>query len=123
MFRAALEGVALNLAWGVARLRALGPACTRVRLVGGGARNELWARILCDALEAEVQRLDESESAALGAALQAAWIARGGSLDGLVQDFVRPAGPALTPEPGAVRAYRAAGERFRAAVERLHGTA
>jgi xylulokinase len=123
MFRAALEGVALNLAWGVARLRALGPTCTRVRVVGGGARNELWARILCDALDAELQRLDESESAALGAALQAAWIARGGSLDGLVQDFVRLTGPALAPEPGAVRVYREAGERFRAAVERLHGTA
>jgi xylulokinase len=123
LFRAALEGVSLNLAWGVERLRALGPIVETVRLVGGGARNELWASILADCLDAGVQRLSESESAALGAALQAAWIARGGSLDELVGEFVRPLEPAIAPKPDAVRDYRAAGACFRAAVARLHGPA
>src|SRR6185503_7145937 len=89
MFRAALEGVSLNLAWGVARLRALGLAIDSVRLVGGGARNELWARILAATLEVRVQRLEELESAALGAALQAAWIGRGGTIDALAQRFAQ----------------------------------
>jgi xylulokinase len=121
MFRAALEGVSLNLAWGVERMRALGLAIDSIRLVGGGARNALWARILCDAIGARVQRLAETESAALGAALQAAWIARGGSLDELAQRLAVLDGPALEPDKSASAAYREVLTRFRAAVERLHG--
>jgi xylulokinase len=120
VFRAALEGVALNLAWGVERMRALGLAIQRVRLVGGGARNALWARILADTLAAEVEVLEEPESAALGAALQAAWVVRGGSLDALAQSFARGSAPALAPEPKAVATYRAARARFEEAVRRLH---
>jgi xylulokinase len=120
LFRAALEGVALNLAWGVERMRALGLALERVRLVGGGARNPLWAQILADALAAEVQVLDESESAALGAALQAAWVVRGGSLDALAQTFARGSEAPLAPDPARVRLYSAARARFEQAVGRLH---
>lgn len=120
LFRAALEGVALNLALGLERLRALGLPCTRVRVVGGGARNALWARILCDALGAELERLAEDESAALGAALQAAWVERGGALEPLVEACVRTVGTPLAPEPEGVRAYAEAGARFRDALRRLH---
>lgn len=116
LFRAALEGVSLNLAWGVERLRALGLTLDHVRLVGGGARNELWAQLLADTLDARVQRLDESESAALGAALQAGWILRGGSLDLLAQEFARSSEPAISPQAANVRLYRDMGERFRQAV-------
>jgi xylulokinase len=121
LFRAALEGVSLNLAWGVERMRALGLALDDLRLVGGGARNALWARILADAIGARVQPLAETESAALGAALLAAWVVRGGKLDDLVQRQVVPEGAALEPEPGANAHYRAALARFRAAVARVHG--
>jgi len=76
LFRAALEGTSLNLALGVRRLAALGVGVSSVRLVGGGAQNPLWRRILADALGVPVQRLLESESAALGAALCGLWTAR-----------------------------------------------
>jgi xylulokinase len=121
LFRAALEGVSLNLAWGVERMRALGLAIDQVRLVGGGARNGLWARILADALDARVTRLEESESAALGAALQAGWILGGGSLDALAQAFARSAEAPLEPRAEAVRVHRELGARFREAVARQHG--
>jgi xylulokinase len=121
LFRAALEGVSLNLAWGVERMRGLGLAIDQVRLVGGGARNTLWARILADALDARVTRLEESESAALGAALQAGWIVGGGSLDALAQAFARSAEAPVEPRAEAVRGYRELGARFRAAVARQHG--
>ena len=121
IFRAALEGVSLNLAWGVERMRALGLAIDSVRLVGGGARNALWARILADALDARVQRLAESESAALGAALQAAWVVRGGAIDELAQAFARESAAPLAPDPRGVDVYRALRARFEAAVARLHG--
>jgi xylulokinase len=76
LFRAALEGVSLNIAWGVERMRALGLAIDAVRVVGGGAHNELWLSILADVLHAPITRLVETESGALGAALQALWTAR-----------------------------------------------
>lgn len=120
LFRAALEGVALNLAWGVQRMRALGLALDSVRLVGGGAKNALWARILAAALDARVQRLDETESAALGAALQAAWIARGGSPDALAQSFALGSTLPLEPDPANKALFRELLQRFTEAVRRLH---
>jgi len=120
VFRAALEGVSLNLAWGVARLRALGLALDSVRLVGGGARNELWAGILADVLQVPVQRLAEDESAALGAALQAAALARGIAVDELAQAHATPAGRPFAPRKGHAGVYSEASARFREAVERLY---
>ena len=125
LFRAALEGTSLNLAWGVERLRALGLGVTGVRLVGGGARNALWARILADVLDAPVQRLAEAESAALGAALQAAWIARraareGVAIDALAARFVAFDGEPFLPDRARGDVYRAALERFRDAAGRLY---
>jgi xylulokinase len=133
LFRAAMEGVALNLAWGVARMRRLGLRVDAVRLVGGGAHNPLWRQVLADALEAPVVPLAEPESTALGAAIQAAWTvgrmndANGKhenekvSCDELAQRCVAPAGPAVQPDPARSEIYREAGVRFRAAVSALHG--
>lgn len=73
LFRAALEGTSLNLARGVDRMIGLGVQVDGLRLVGGGAVNPLWRSILADTLGVPVRRLMETESAALGAALCAAW--------------------------------------------------
>lgn len=126
LFRAAMEGVALNLAWGVERMRRLGLRVDAVRLVGGGAHNPLWRQVLADTLDAPVAPLAEPESTALGAAIQAAWtVARLNgekvSCDELAQRCVVPAGPAIHPDPARVKIYREAGARFRAEVARLHG--
>jgi xylulokinase len=124
LFRAALEGVALNLAWGIESLRRLHVPVATLRLVGGGARNRLWAGILADAIGVPVQPLAETETAALGAALQAAWTVLRmrdprASIDELAQRFVRPAGAALEPDAGRARLYAELGRRFR----RLAGAA
>lgn len=42
------------------------------RLIGGGARSDLWAQILADTLQHTVERVDSDELGALGAALLAA---------------------------------------------------
>ena len=117
--RAALEGVALNLAWGVERLRGLGLAVDSLRLAGGGADNALWRRILADALGAEVVPLLEAESGALGAAIQAAWTATAAGLEELTAKAVKLGRP-LAPEPAAVEAYMQLGARFREQVARQH---
>jgi len=123
LFRAALEGTSQNLAWGTDRLRALGIEITSVRLVGGAARNPLWRQILADCLATPVTPLAEPESAALGAALQAAWSAERQDAPTLTADeiaapFVRPEAPPQEPSPERTALYRALAERFRAEAER-----
>jgi D-xylulose kinase len=126
VFRAALEGVALNLAWGLGRMRELGLAVDRLRLVGGGARNALWRSILADTLAATVEPCAEVESAALGGALQALWTARrargeAASIDALAQSWVRLAGAAVEPDPGRARLYAGLAAGFRRSVAARHG--
>ena len=125
LFRAALEGVALNIGWGVERMRALGLRVESVRLVGGAARNELWQQILADVLDARVTRLAEPEAGALGAAIQACWTARRLAGESVTADevagrCVKEDGEAARPDAARAKLYREAGERFRAAVGRLH---
>jgi xylulokinase len=71
--RAAMEGVALGLNYGLNRLKDLGIRPKQIRVTGGGSKNPLWRQILADAFDAEVVGLATPEGAALGAALQAKW--------------------------------------------------
>ena len=123
LFRAALEGVTLNLAGGFERLGALGLPLDGLRVVGGGSKNELWVQMLADAIGVPVQRLEEPESAALGGALQAEWTAAreadgSASIDALAAEYVTFSGSAKTPDPGAGRDYERMLGRFRRETER-----
>lgn len=123
LYRAAIEGVACNLAWGVDRMRALGVRIDAVNLVGGAARNPLWRQVLADALAVPVQPLAEAESAALGAALQALWTVRllageDVTADAVAAPFVRAAAPPTQPQPESAARARQQSARFRAAVQR-----
>ena len=126
LYRAALEGTSLNLAWGAERLRGLGLSVERVHLVGGASRNVLWREVLAGALDAEVQALDEPESAALGAALQALWTLRRGSdedadLHALAAPFIGLAGDPVAPDAATRDVYRERLDAFRAAAAELYG--
>ncbi|MFN9742375.1 MAG: xylulokinase [Acidobacteriota bacterium] len=74
--RAAMEGTTLGLNYGLNRLRELGLSPREIRATGGGARNPVWRQIMADVFNAEVVCVDSEEGAALGAALQAVWVAR-----------------------------------------------
>jgi xylulokinase len=124
LYRAALEGTSLNLAWGVDRLRALGVQLGEVRLVGGAAKNSLWRQILADVLGVPVVPLVEAESAALGAAIQALWSVQrsaGGerSCDAVAAPFVQ-LGPVTKPDPARSTQMRARLAAFCSAVQQLH---
>ncbi len=128
LYRAALEGTALALAAGLDRLRAAASRVDEVRLTGGGAANALWRQILADVFDVPVRALREHESAALGAALQAAWAVRraNGERDlaahAVAAPFVRVDDP-VEPRPALRALHRRLRERFAEHVARLHGTA
>ncbi len=69
--RAVLEGCAYALRDIVDRLHALGLGRGEIRIVGGGARDDLWASIKADVLGRPVRRVLTEEATAVGAAMVA----------------------------------------------------
>lgn len=71
--RAAMEGATLGLNYGLRRLSELGVQGQEIRLTGGGANSAAWRQIAADVFNMPAVCLQQSESAAFGAAIQAAW--------------------------------------------------
>jgi xylulokinase len=71
--RAVIEGTILNLNYGFCRMKSLGLKPEEIIATGGGARSQSWLQVLADVFETPVITLQEPESAAYGAALQAIW--------------------------------------------------
>jgi xylulokinase len=127
LFRAAIEGATLGLVSGVERMKRLGLEVGAARVVGGGSRNPLWRQILADALGAPVEVLEEPESAALGGAIQACWVARRGQGENVTADDVAAQLVAVAPgrtEPNAANTaiYRERLAEFEASTRTLFGT-
>jgi xylulokinase len=114
MARAVLEGVAFGLRDCLDVVREVGAAPELGRASGGGARSELWLKIVASALELPLERVAVEEGAAYGAALLGG--IAGGWWEGPEQaaaTCVRTGGR-VDPDPRWVEAYREQGERFRA---------
>ena len=71
LVRAVLEGVAYGLRDSLELLRALGVSAEVGRVSGGGARSDLWLKIVASALGLPLERTIVEEGAAYGAALLA----------------------------------------------------
>jgi xylulokinase len=71
LVRAVLEGVAYGLRDSLELLRALGARPAFGRVSGGGARSDLWLRIVASVLELPLERTESEAGAAFGAALLA----------------------------------------------------
>ncbi|MGH7988871.1 MAG: xylulokinase, partial [Limisphaerales bacterium] len=88
--RATMEGVTMGLAYGLERMRKLGLSPTEIRLTGGGSKSRIWRQICADIFNCQVVTLAETESAALGAAIQAlAAVQTEKSVNDWSSDFVR----------------------------------
>jgi xylulokinase len=115
--RAVLEGCAFALRDIVERLDALGLGHGEVRIVGGGARDNLWAAIKASVLGRPVRRVLAQEATAVGAAMVA------GVGSGVFADFaaalvaVRLAPTAFDPDPEATKTYADAYRRYLAAFD------
>lgn len=71
--RAAMEGVTMNMNYGLRRLAALGVKAKEIRATGGGSKSAGWRQMMADVFGVPVVAMVEDEGAALGGALQAAW--------------------------------------------------
>jgi xylulokinase len=113
MVRAVLEGNAFGLKDVVDALEAMGVAADRLRLLGGGARSDLWAQIRADVTGLPAERARLADASAVGAAML------GGVAAGLLPDLgaaaalVDGAGAAIQPDPERHRLYAEAHARYR----------
>lgn len=73
LYRAGLEACLCNLVLAGERFDAFGLSRTRLRVVGGAARNALWQSSIAAAFACPIDVVLEVEAAAFGAAIQAAW--------------------------------------------------
>ena len=95
--RAAMEGVALGLNFGLRRLNQLGVRPKEIRLTGGGSKSRAWRQIMADVFEVPVVAMQQDEGAALGGALQAAWCVSG--IDGRRASLAKLAGRVVALDP------------------------
>ena len=112
--RALLEGQFLNM-----RLHSqwMEVKTERIRLTGGASKNNGIAQLVADIFQAPVERLDVSNSAALGAALIAA-AADGHDLPALQEIFCKASpGSSLQPDPSLGKTYDEALGRFQALLD------
>ncbi|MBS9781621.1 MAG: xylulokinase [Gammaproteobacteria bacterium] len=87
--RAVIESASFSLIYGLNLLKSAGFKPKEIRLIGGGAKSNLWRQMIADISELPVVTLIESEAAALGAAIQAMWVNHEAELTTLCNDFVQ----------------------------------
>ncbi|MHB8055198.1 MAG: xylulokinase [Candidatus Aminicenantales bacterium] len=117
MTRSVMEGTLLNLGYGLGRLRDLGLAPAEIRATGGGSRSAFWLQIVADLFQIPVMTLEETEAAALGAAIQAIWNWRNDrgesvALSTLTDALVRTSRPAVQPDLKNREVYASRQARF-----------
>jgi xylulokinase len=113
LVRTVLEGVAYGLRDSLELLAGLGPRPDAGRVSGGGARSELWLRIVASVLGLPLERTAVEEGAAYGAALLAG-VAGGVFPD--VHEAVRACvavREVVEPDPAWERVYAEGYEGFR----------
>lgn len=71
--RAAMEGVAYGLRYGLDVMKGCGISPQEIRLIGGGSKSGAWRQIVADILGCPVVNLECGEASAMGAALQSMW--------------------------------------------------
>jgi xylulokinase len=113
--RAVLEGVGFALQDSLGLMRRLGVSPDLLYAVGGGARGDLWRRILGAVLGVRLQRLAVEEGPAMGAALLAGVGARvHASVDAAVAAAVRTKGDPEPPDADLAARYAELYPRFAA---------
>jgi xylulokinase len=110
--RAVLEGVALNLRWLLAGSeRFVGGRLDDLRLVGGGARSDLWSQVVADVLDRTIVRVTDPWLAGLRGAALLGSVAVGEIRHDDVRTLVRTDEP-FVPTPAHRATYDSAYAEF-----------
>jgi xylulokinase len=120
LVRAVLEGVAYGLRDILELLRDLGVEPTVGRVSGGGSRSDLWLNIVASVLGVPLERMENDDGSAFGAAMLAG--VRAG-LFGSVQEAVATCvrvRETIEPNPAWSGVYDSGYERFRTLYPALH---
>lgn len=106
LVRAALDGVAAGLAYGVEALAEQGVTGQEVVLVGGGSQHPAWRQAVADATGLPVHVRGGREHAALGAAMQAIAVATGTPIDEVISAHRPETVAVIEPRPEYRDAFR-----------------
>jgi xylulokinase len=106
LVRAAIDGVAAGLAYGVEVLSRLGITAPEITLVGGGSQHPGWRQAIADATGLPVIVRGGGEHAARGAAMQAMAIVRGEPLTTVVERWRPEIVARIEPRPEHREAFR-----------------
>jgi xylulokinase len=122
LVRAVLEGVAYGLRDILELLRDLGVQPTVGRVSGGGSRSDLWLNIVASVLGVPLERMENEDGSAFGAALLAG-VRTGlfGSVQEAVATCVRVR-ETIDPNPAWAGVYDSGYQRFRTLYPALHST-
>jgi len=120
--RAVIEGCTFALNDVLGRLEAMGLAGPEIRVVGGGARSELWLQVKADVTGRTVQPVLAEEPTALGAAVLAGLAAGtfGGAADAVART-VQVAPRAYYPDEAARAVYTERYAQYRALYDGAEG--
>jgi xylulokinase len=125
LMRSAMEGASFALRSGLEAFTRLGCDVSQICLTGGGAGSATWRQMIADVFDCPVIMLKSDHGAAMGAALQALWMHRGGSITDIVYDHLRyDDRRAVAPNKERVSQYAEAYHRYQrhaAAVADLYG--
>jgi xylulokinase len=120
--RAVLEGCSYALRDVLGRMEALGLAGEQIRVVGGGARSDLWLQIKADVTGRVVQPVQCAEPTAIGAAVLAGLAA--GTFCDVTQGVartVRLAPRSFQPDPASTGIYAERYAQYRALYDGIEG--
>ncbi len=121
MVRAILEAVAYCLREHIERIKSLGAQGDFVRVLGGGAKSDLWLQMMADVTQLPMERPACEHAASLGAAVMAAYGA--GFFDSMEQaaDAYYKPERIFEPDPSLAGVYSDAYSRFEKLYQALYG--
>jgi xylulokinase len=125
IFRSSLESAIYGMRLGLDSFRNLGFEVKEVRLIGGGAKSDLWRQIASDILNLPVVVPVKEEAAALGGSIQALWSldhskGRVSDINYLIDTHVElNSGKACTPNLKNVAVYDEVYKKYNKYVESL----
>lgn len=121
LYRAVLEGVALEYCLYRDRLEALNPELEirEIRVTGGGQQSALWNQIKADALQTPIVQVTRREGAPLGAALLAGYgVGLFGDLNAAARRWI-DTGHAVRPQKNLAAHYRRRLDRYQTLLEAM----